>query len=227
MSKRCEDCEYFNGYDYGDGTPCCDYENSSGDTGYEVCPFNDVASLRKNGIKIEIDSGFMTDYIKHTIINTVEDKACDIANREVAFIIDSTIREEIRSKVKEKLDEKIEIEINNALDDFMNGEIHTGGLYSDSTITRKKYIANKIEERLSKIDMYSIKSMVENAASNQIDKFTRNLRNEINQSIKTLFDEATRATLTDNVVSMLMSNDTYKRLSESMSSLLPSPKVNN
>ena len=41
----------------------------------------------------------------------------------------------------EKLDEKIEIEINNALDDFMNGEIHTGGLYSDSTITRKKYIA--------------------------------------------------------------------------------------
>ena len=224
MSKRCEDCEYFNGYDYGDGTPCCDYENSSGDTGYEVCPFNDVASLRKNGINIEIDSGFMTDYIKHTIINTVENKACDIANREVAFIIDSTIKEEIRNKVKEKLDEKIEIEINNALDDFMNGEIHTGGLYGDSTVTRKKYIANKIEERLSKIDIYSIKSMVENEASNQIDKFTRNLRNEINQSIKTLFDEATRTTLTDNVVSMLMSNDTYKRLSESMSSLLPSPK---
>lgn len=32
--KDCKDCKYFNGYDYDDGTPECDYEG-----GYEACPY--------------------------------------------------------------------------------------------------------------------------------------------------------------------------------------------
>lgn len=227
MSKRCEDCEYFNGYDYDDGTPCCDYENSSGDTGYEVCPFNDVASLRKNGINIEIDSGFMTDYIKHTIKNSVESEAHKIATNEVKSIINSEVKENIRKKVVEKLDEKLDRVIDDALDDFLNGEIHSGGLYGGSLISRKQYIASVIEDKLKKIDRYSIKETAESAARNQINDFTRQLKEDVNSSIKTYFDDVTRSTLTDNIVSMLMCNDTYKKLADSMGRLLPSSENNN
>lgn len=221
MSKNCEDCEHFHGYDYSDGTACCDYEDANGEIGYEFCPYNDAASANNKGIKIEIDSGFMSEYIKHTISNTVESKAYEIACRQVKDIINDTIKEEIQSKVKKNLDEKIEALINDALTNFMDGEIHTGGLYGGTTVTRKKYIADKIEDRLSKVSEYTIKSQVETEVKNQIDKFTRSIRDSINKSIKAYFDDATRAILTENVVSMLMCNDTYKKLSDSMGRLLP------
>lgn len=227
MSKRCEDCEHFNGYNYDDGTPCCDYKNSSGDTGYEVCPFNDVTSLRKKGIKIEIDAGFMDDYIKHTIKNSVESEAYKIATSEVKSIINSEVKENIRKKVVEKLDEKLDRVIDDALDDFLNGEIHSGGLYGGSLISRKQYIANIIEDKLKNIDRYSIKETAESAARNQINDFTRRLKDEINSSIKTYFDDVTRSTLTDNIVSMLMCNDTYKKLADSMGRLLPDTQTTN
>lgn len=227
MSKRCEDCEYFNGYDYGDGTPCCSYENSSGDTGYEVCPFNDVVSLRKKGINIEIDTGFMDDYIKHTIKNSVESEAYKIATSEVKSIINSEVKENIRKKVVEKLDERLDRVIDDALDDFLNGEIHSGGLYGGSLISRKQYIANVVEEKLKNIDSYSIKETAGSIARNQINNFTRQLKDDINSSIKTYFDDVTRSTLTDNIVSMLMCNDTYKKLADSMGRLLPSSENNN
>lgn len=224
MSKCCEDCEYFNGYNYDDGTPCCDYKNSSGDTGYEMCPFNDVTTLRKKGIKIEIDTGFMDDYIKHTIKNSVENEAHKIAINEVKSIIDNEVKENIRKKVVSKLDERLDQVIDNALNDFLNGEIYSGGLYGGSLISRKQYIANVIEEKLKKIDSYSIKETAERTARNQIDSFTRQLKDDINSSIKTYFDDVTRSTLTDNIVSMLMCNDTYKKLADSMGRLLPDTK---
>ena len=54
-----------------------------------------------------------------------------------------------------------------------------------------------------------------------IDDFERKLKDEINAGIKTYFNTATRQILTDNVVSMLMCNDTYKKLSDSMQTFLP------
>lgn len=225
MSKDCKNCEYFHGWDYSDGTPCCNYENKAGDAGYGCCPYNDSATIKNNGIGVEIDTEFMSEYIKHTIINTVNDKAYQVAIDKVQSIINDEVQNAIRERVKTELDDRITDTINNSLNDFMNGSINIGGWYgNEKLITRKQYIAQQIEEKLSKLDKDSIKSIAQKEATNEIDKFTRNLRNEINSEIKMCFDSATRQALTDNVVSMLMSNDTYKRLSESMSSLLPPPK---
>lgn len=44
--KECRDCKYFEGYDYSDGTPYCEYER-----GYENCPYNDETEIKNNGIK--------------------------------------------------------------------------------------------------------------------------------------------------------------------------------
>jgi len=221
MSKECSKCDHFGGWSWDDGTPHCDYEDEQGCRGYEYCPYNDQAEIRNKGMKIEIDSQFMSDYIRHTIQNTVESKAESIASAEVKKIIDDEMREEIRTKVATKVDAKIDSVIDKAFNDFLDAEICIGGFCSSKKMTRRQYIAQEVESRLSKIDVGKIKYTAECEAAIQIDKFTKGLQKEINQNIKTYFDESTRQTLTENVVSMLMCSDTYKKLSDGMGRLLP------
>ena len=201
LSKECEDCKYFEGWSWDDGMPICTHEDESGNKGAEYCPYNDQAMIRNKGMKIEIDSGFMSDYIRHTIENTIENNAYNIACSEVKRIIDDQMKESIRQKVNKKIDEKINSVIDRAFDEFLDGSILVGGsfLSEAETMTRRQYISKEIEKKLKSIDLGRIKTT----------------------NIKTYFDEATRQTLTENVVSMLMCNDTYKKLSDSMGRLLP------
>ena len=223
MSKECEDCKYFEGWSWDDGMPICTHEDESGNKGAEYCPYNDQAMIRNKGMKIEIDSGFMSDYIRHTIENTIENNAYNIACSEVKRIIDDQMKESIRQKVNKKIDEKINSVIDRAFDEFLDGSILVGGsfLSEAETMTRRQYISKEIEKKLKSIDLGRIKTTAESEARTQIDKFAKDLQNRINLNIKTYFDEATRQTLTENVVSMLMCNDTYKKLSDSMGRLLP------
>lgn len=227
MSKDCNSCEYCSGWDWSDGTPQCSYEDeSSGDRGYEYCPYNDQSTIRNNGMKIEIDSKFMSEYIRHTIQNTVESKADQIARAEVQSIIDDQMKEEIRKKVSANVDSKIDSVIDQAFNNFLDESILVGGgfLEASESMTRRQYIAKQVERKLSGMDVGKIRSAAESEAVIQVDKFTKGLQKEINQSIKTYFDEATRQTLTENVVSMLMCSDTYRKLSDGMGRLLPENK---
>lgn len=220
MSKECQDCQYFNGWCYDDGTPICDYD------GKEMCPYHSQTTTTNKGISIEIDSGFMSEYIKHTIKNTVENVAGTIAIDYIQSIIDNNIKDQINTRVKEELDKKIQKTIDAALEDFMNETINIGGWYGEKKqMTRRQYVTEQIQKNLSGVNADSIKKTAKDIAQKSIDTFTSNLRADINKNIKTCFDEVTRQTLTDNVVSMLMNNDTYKRLSDSMSHLLPNGSI--
>lgn len=220
MSKECKDCQYFNGWSYDDGTPLCDYNKK------ELCPYNSQTTTTKKGISIEIDSGFMSEYIEHTIKNTVKTVAGEIAMDYVQSIIDDNIKNQISIKVKEELDKKIQKTIDVALEDFMDETINIGGWYEEKKqMTRRQYVTEQIQKNLSGVNVDSIKKTAKDIAQKSIDTFTSNLRADINKSIKTYFDEVTRQTLTDNVVSMLMNNDTYKRLSDSMGHLLPNGSI--
>jgi hypothetical protein len=224
MSKDCKECYFCNGYDYSDGMPRCSYvDKATGDSGYDYCPFNDESKVSKNGITIEIDSGFMSEYIKHTLVNTINNETYKIASDEIKNLITEDIRKSIDKKVKEEMDAQISQMVSEALQNFMDGTMEIGsGWYGDSrTVVRKQYLTEQIEEKLSGINTAKIKDIAQNAASSEIDNFTRKLRNDINTNIKALFDAATRKTLTDGVVTMLMDNDTYKKLANSMASLLP------
>ena len=89
-------------------------------------------------------------------------------------------------------------------------------------MTRTQYLSELIEDELGKrFKKDELRRYAENATRNAIDKFDSNLRNEINDGIKKYFDQATRQILTDNVVSMLMNSETYKRLEVSMQNFLP------
>ena len=208
--KDCKECEFFEGYDYSDGTP----------NGYEYCPYNDCSQVKNKGVKIEIDAGFMHDYILHTLKNTIEGTACSIARQEIKTIVNDDIRKKVSAEIESQIKSVVEEEIQT----FMSKDITIGGGWyePERTITRQQYLAETIENVLThKFKSDAMKSYAEKEVEGAIRTFERKLKDEINASIKTCFNEATRQTLTDNVVQMLMCNDTYKRLSDSMESFLP------
>ena len=217
--KDCKDCEYCEGYDYYDGTPRCTYcEN--GHTGYEYCPYNDSANVKKNGIKIEIDAGFMHDYIMHTMKNTIEGQAASVAQQEIKLLITDELKQETLDEMKRQIKSIVE----NAISDFMSKEITIGGGWREPErkLTRTQYLSETIEKELGeRFKSDAIKKYAEQEAKNAINTYDRKLRDEINEGIKKYFDAATRQVLTENVVSMLMCNDTYKKLSNSMQTFLP------
>lgn len=213
--KDCKDCEFFNGWDYSDGTPHCDCEG-----GYEYCPYNYSAEIKNNGMKIEIDAGFMSDYIRHTIKNTVDCKAYTIAKDEIKSIID----DEMKKKIRDEMDKQIESAVSVAIEEFMSKDITIGGGWCEPerTITRQAYLAEMIEKELKdKFKSDVIKSQATRTVQDAINSYDKKLRDEINTGIKTTFDAATRQILTENVVNMLMCNDTYQKLSNSMQTFLP------
>lgn len=127
-----------------------------------------------------------------------------------------------RSKTKETMDTII----NQQVAEFMSGTIEIGGgwMGPSRTLTRQDYMAEIIEERLGKTFNDGVKNVAAAEITKQIDKFTRQTRDQINAGVKQYFNEATRQILTENVVTMLMQNDTYQRLSASMNHFLPEGK---
>lgn len=212
--KDCKDCEYFDGYNYSDGTPICDY-----DGGYENCPFCDHAPTKVDGIKIEIDAEFMSSYIHHTIKNTAHHCAVQIAEIEIKKIID----DELKANVKQTVQAELEKIVKEQVAEFMRGEITVGGGWSEPsrTVSREQFMSETVQSAMDKVfKPDTIKRECILAAENFVKKFTDGLRYDINAGLKQCFDAATRQVLTDNVVSMLMQNDTYKKLSDSMGNLL-------
>lgn len=219
MSKDCKDCEYFDGYDHSDGTPYCDC-----DGGYECCPYNNetgtIEKKTENGIKVEIDCGFMSDFIRETIVNTSTSIATKLANAEISKIVTETYKSEIQEITKRAIEGTVEKQVS----DFMSGSITVGGgwMEPERTLTRTEYMSELVQNELGKrFDEDSIKKSAKREAENAINVFSKKLKDEINMGIKQYFDAATRSVLTENVVSMLMNNDTYKRLSDSMQTFLP------
>ena len=219
MSKDCKNCEYFDGYDSSDGTPLCNF-----DGGYAYCPYNNEAVTieRKtgDGIKVEIDCGFMSDFIRETIINTSTSVASELVNSEISKIVTETYKKEIQEMTRRA----IEVTVEKQVSDFMDGNITIGGgwMEPERTLTRTEYMSELVQKELGKrFDEDILKKSAKKEAESAINAFSRKLKDEINMGIKQYFDAATRSVLTENVVSMLMNNDTYKRLSDSMQTFLP------
>lgn len=213
--KNCEKCEFYGGYDYDYDTEICTHEGGDAN-----CPFNDISSLKNNGIKIEIDAGFMHEYIRSTLKNTIESETICVARNEIKNLV----AEEMKQEILEEMRSQIKDVISKAISDFMKKEITIGGTWiePERKMTREQYLGETIESELKfRFDEDAIKRYAENRVREGIDKYNDSLRDEINAGIKTYFNAATREILTENVVSMLMCNDTYKKLSENIQNFLP------
>lgn len=215
MSKDCRSCEYFEGYDYSDGTPYCEY-----DGGYESCPFNDSTQVKNNGISINIDTQFMSDYIRHTIKNSAESMASSIVEREISKIITKTYEDSIEEMTKEA----IEKAVNEQVEKFMGGDITVGGGWREPqrTLSRVEYLSELIEKQLSdKFEENRLKETIKSIVYDCTKKFSDELKREVNKNANQYLDESIRKSLGDTVVSILMGSQPYIQLSERMKSILP------
>lgn len=210
--KDCKDCEYFNGYDWSDGTPECEYDGS-----YENCPYNDEAPKKKNGMKIEVDTEFITEYVKHTLVNTFHETATSIARLEIEKIVENEYSGIIQQITKEYVQKCVQEKV----DEFMRGEMVIGGGWMEPsrTVTRDQYISELVEKEINALTKSAVET-AKKAANEVVTDFTRKAKDEINKGIKKNFDETMRNALTDNVVNMLMANETFARMANSMDRLL-------
>lgn len=214
MSKECRECDYFFGYD-DVGCPECEVEG-----GYEQCPYNDEAPSGKgNGSRIEIDTEFFTEYIRHTMKNTFHREARRIAEDEIRHFA----KDEYEKQVRAITEEEVRRIVAEQIAEFMAGDVTVGGGWDSPsrTIPRNQYMSELVKKELERLEKdRGIVETCKKVAGETIEKFSRSVKDQVNRAIKDTFDTATRDALTANVVNMLMANDTYKKLSDSMTNVL-------
>lgn len=219
MSRECKSCDYYEGRDFEDGEIKCGYSG-----GYECCPFNDEAPTNaEDKTKIIIDAEYFTEYIRNTLKNTFRGEARVIAEREIKSIV----KDEYESCIKKITQETIYKIVEQQVSYFMAGDITVGGGWAEPsrTLSREAYMSELVEKKLGEVFKNdTIVQQAKKAAEEATTSFSRKMRDEINEGIKKNFDATMRQTLTDNVVSMLMANETYARLASSMGRMLPDAK---
>lgn len=212
--KDCKDCEYFNGYDYDDGTPHCDH-----DGGYNNCPYCYEGDVEEDKCKITLDMPDITTFIKHTVENTVRKAVYEMIDN----CIKSTVKGEIEDKAKAYVEESLKKAVDDEIKAYMQKDITVGGGWSEPErkMSRNDYLnectAKVVESQLS---AKKISETVIDYCKGTIDRFARDVKDDVNYKIKNTFDNATKQALSENVVTMLMAGDTYKRLSDSMGRVL-------
>lgn len=205
----CLDCKYYEGRDSETGEPICE---AAGD-----CPYEENGTLAKEDskIKIEIDLADMETRIKYAFRNSI----AETVNQNVEKLIKDEFKEQIRDKTDKLVDSMLEQKISN----FMDQDIRVGGGWNEPerTITRNQYIAEIIEKKLNgRFEKDALSKKIEDEVSYKISKFTKETSSQINNKISRMFDESIRTSLTDSVVSLLMSNDTYQKLNANMRQLI-------
>ena len=210
--KDCENCEH--------SKYCCDTGYECGLDENEPCPYNDEADVKQDGISIVIDAGRMEQYIRNTIRNTVANAAREVAEREIRrFITD-----EIRKATQEAVEASVAKIIDEEIARYFAGAMTVGGdwISPARTIGRLEYMQEVIGETLDKrLKDNPIGRVCEDQAKRLFQRWSDKLKDDINNGIKNAFTDVMRQTLTDNVVSMLMANETYAKLAENMQRLIP------
>lgn len=162
----------------------------------------------------------MEEYIKNTISNTVENEAARMAKAE----IEKMISEKYEDIIGHYTEAEVKKQVENQVAAFMAGEITVGGGWNEPTrtLSRESYLNEIVSKQMEKgFEKSSLEREINQIVEKAISGFSHTLRDRVNRNVKACFDEITRKTLTDNVVNMLMSSDTYKSLADNMANLLP------
>lgn len=168
-------------------------------------------------------------------INTV--KAIEMAIQEVA-----------RTKVDEVLDGKIEEIVNSSIvryvDEYLStAKIRIGGGWDSDTVeeyTAEEYLKKQIKEVFDKQTFRSkhkdrwgnwVETNVtfqeylkqhfsaEDIVKPYIDKMAKEIKEDVNNKVRTVFDEAMKNTLAENIFAIVSASDTYRSVSNGLKML--------
>lgn len=210
--KDCNECEHYidNGYME---EPGCAVEGA--------CPYNNVADAKallsdEDPFHIEIDGESLVKLLRHTMENTTRVMLNDMVLQEIEKII----KQEFRQKIQSIVDAEAERQVCALVADLLEEDLVINDGWMDVKCQKRKEFF--LETLKNKLDGEAIRKTAENIATKHINEFNYNLKRDINRNIEEQFNQVTRKTLSDSVVNLLMSSDTYKQLAASMSNLLPS-----
>lgn len=207
-SYKCGDCEYS---EYtGEGCYSCSLEEGPCPHGHDEPKIEGAEEM----LRMEIDSSKILDFMRRSIF--------DDFNREARIVMTEQIRimtsEAFAAQIETVAEEEIEKIVRDTVQELMEEEFVVGDWRGSRTVKRRDYFLEMLEKQL---DGDKVREAAQSLAKKHIQDFGTSLRNDINRNIKEAFDEVTRNTLTDSVVQLLMSSDTYKQMASSMGNLLP------
>ncbi len=212
---KCEECKYFEGYD-DDGVVMCEEDSCPYQVGLEE-------SFQPKSLKIEMDATEMLSSIVHEVSKKVLTDTHKIAEGMIREIITKDLQEEIINYTRSAIADVVNDEISK----FMQSPIKVGGGWKDPIreLSREDYlseiVSNKLENALGN---EGISKIVNDRADRKIREFTEGVKNRINKKLADQFDASMREQLSQNIIQLLLANDTYQKLQQSMTSLLPEGK---
>lgn len=162
--------------------------------------------------------------------------------------IEQAILDVAREKVDSVLCGKIEEIVNELIVGYVNDylkttKIHVGGGWNSADVeeyTAEEYLKKQIkdvfesqsftakkkdrwgntkEEKMSFQEYLQSHLDVEAEVKPYMDKMAKGIRDDVNKKVKTLFDDAMRSTLAENVFAIVSASDTYRSVSNSLKML--------
>lgn len=184
-------------------------------------------------MKVTIEMKNLQSIIEESAkINT--EKAVDAAIHDVAH---SKVEQVLRGKI----DEIVNSRIAEYVDDYLkNTKIHIGGGWAKNEVeeyTAEEYLKKQVEEVFESQsfvtkhkdrygDWVEEKQTFQEYVDSQfdaesivkpyIDKMARQIKDEVNRKVKTVFDDAMRSALSENVFTIIASSDTYRTITQNM-----------
>lgn len=184
-------------------------------------------------MKVTIDMENLQSVIEESAkINT--ERAVEDAIRDVAH-------EKVDAVLRGKIEEIVNNSIAGYVDDYLKtAKIKIGGGWENKEVeeyTAEEYLRKKVaeifeaqafvtktknrwgdwtEEKVTFKEYLDDKLDAEAVVKPYIDKTAKQIKDEVNRKVKSVFDEAMRKTLADNVFSIVSASDTYKTISNSL-----------
>ncbi|WP_367569322.1 hypothetical protein [Lacrimispora sp.] len=178
---------------------------------------------------------FNTTNFAQGIINAVVSGLKDQLKSEIMREIKGTVLEDIQSDIKDsvaKITEELVREI------YEKEVIKIGGGWGvdPKEYTVKQFMMEQIKEsfqdgevKIKRKDRYGdwrtdkvsftdwvTSECVTGEVQKHVDTQMKAVRDEINQKVKGIFDESTRSMLSENVMGILLANDTYRKIENSI-----------
>lgn len=170
-------------------------------------------------------------------------------NKNIETVVKEKVSDLISEQIKNTAKEQIEEICNKRMSDFVEEYIKTtkitvgGGFYSDDEIkeyTVEQYIKNQLAEIMKnqsfktyKKDNYGrnqekevtfdyfVKETfdVNSIVKKEIEAFVSQTKRKISDNIKSVFDNATKNMLSENVFNILMASESYQKINDSIKRL--------
>ena len=187
-------------------------------------------------MKITIDM----ENLQSTIEEAAKINTKNAVNQAIMDIAHAKVDSVLRGRIEEIVNESIVGYVNDYL---KTTKIHIGGGWDSDNVeeyTAEEYLKKQVkdvfesqsftvkqknrwdnmeEEKVSFQEYLQKHLDIEAEVKPYMDKMAKRIRDDVNQKVKALFDDAMRSTLAENVFAIVSASDTYRSISNSLKML--------